>query len=74
MLDNHTLFLARNEIYARHSRKFDSAELRKYFGSKQWYRGTIEPSAFTDSMLSDVELANAHLMLDIEKARGSAYI
>lgn len=73
-LSNHDLFIARNEIYARHGRKFKSSELQQYFGSKSWYHPTIEAADFVDGMLSDIELANAHLMLDIETARGSEYI
>lgn len=73
-LSNHDLFIARNEIYARHGRKFKSSELQQYFGSKSWYTPTIESDDFADSMLSDIELANARLMLEIETARGSEYI
>lgn len=50
---------AKNEIYARRGRKFDSVELQEYFGSKSWYRGTIEPSQFTNDMLNDYEIKNA---------------
>ena len=73
-LDNHTLFLARNEIFARHGRKFVNAELQDYFGSKSWYKPTIEADAFNDSMLTETELSNVRLMLDIENARGSEYV
>lgn len=34
---------AKNEIYARHGRKFHSMELQNYFNSKSWYRGTAAP-------------------------------
>ena len=57
-LDDHTLMLARNEIYARHGRKFNDAEIRAYFESKSWYNPTIDPADFTEDMLSDVEKAN----------------
>ena len=53
---------AKNEIYARRGRKFDSVELQEYFGSKSWYRGTIEPSQFTNDMLNDYEIKNADLL------------
>lgn len=53
---------AKNEIYARRGRKFDSVELQEYFGSKSWYRGTIEPSQFTNGMLNDYEIKNADLL------------
>ena len=53
---------AKNEIYARRGRKFDSVELQEYFGSKSWYRGMIEPSQFTNDMLNDYEIKNADLL------------
>ncbi|RJV72232.1 YARHG domain-containing protein [Coprococcus sp. AF27-8] len=53
---------AKNEIYARRGRKFDSVELQEYFGSRSWYRGTIEPSQFTNDMLNDYEIKNADLL------------
>ena len=53
-----TLELARNEIYAKHSRRFSTTELQSYFNSKSWYVGTIEPSDFSESVLNDYETAN----------------
>ena len=52
------LRLARNEIFARHGRMFDDQELQDYFNSKSWYRGTIRPEDFSESMLSETEKAN----------------
>lgn len=49
---------AKNEIYARHGRKFNSSELQEYFSSKSWYNGTIEPEDFDDSVLSEIEQQN----------------
>lgn len=60
------LRLARNEIYARHGRKFQDVELQNYFNSKTWYRGTIEPKDFTDNMLSDIEKANKDKIVEME--------
>lgn len=57
---------AKNEIYARHGRKFDSQELQNYFNSKSWYYGTIEPENFSESMLSDVEKKNAEYLSNVE--------
>ncbi len=73
-LDNHTLFLARNEIYARHGRGFKNEELRSYFAGKAWYAETVSPDAFNDGMLSGTEKANADLMLEIERSRNSPYV
>lgn len=61
---------ARNEIYARHGRKFQDANLQNYFNSKSWYNGTIEPGAFSESMLNEVEKANAATILSYEKSKG----
>lgn len=52
------LQLARNEIYARHGRRFNSAALQAHFDSCSWYRGTIAPEAFDEGVFNDVELAN----------------
>ena len=38
--------LAKNEIYARHNRKFDNQKIQAYFDSQQWYHGTVAPSDF----------------------------
>lgn len=57
---------AKNEIYARHGRKFNSPELQNYFNSKSWYKGTVNPEAFGENILSDIEKKNAELLRDIE--------
>lgn len=53
------LRIGRNEIYARHGRKFKDSELQAYFDSKQWYEGTIAPEDFSESVLSPIEKKNA---------------
>lgn len=66
-LSKSKLRIARNEIYARHHRKFDSADLQTYFNSKSWYSGTIESSDFVDSVyLSDIEKKNIDLIKKYE--------
>lgn len=57
---------AKNEIYARHGRRFQSAELQNYFNTKSWYNGTIAPENFSDSLLSSVEQKNAAFLRDVE--------
>lgn len=56
------LKVARNEIYARHGRRFNSQELQNYFDSRDWYQGTVAPGDFTDAMLSEIELANVRFL------------
>lgn len=68
------LYHARNEIYARHGRGFKNEDLRTFFGAKSWYRETISPEAFNESVLNEYEKANANLMLEIEKSRNSPYL
>lgn len=66
-LNKDELRIARNEIYARHGRKFNDRELQDYFNSKPWYRGTVEANRFSDNMLSKIELQNLDLIKDYEK-------
>ena len=56
------LRLAVNEIYARHGRRFNSADLQNYFDQKTWYQGTIAPEAFDESVLNAFEKENAKLI------------
>ena len=66
------LRLARNEIYARHGRMFDSADLDQYFRSTSWYIPAYSPEEFDalgDSVLNQYEIANRDLIVEIEAAR-----
>lgn len=64
------LKLARNEIYARHGRRFKDPELQSYFDKKSWYNGIYDPTDFDKnhgSDLSTVEKQNAEYILQYEK-------
>lgn len=50
--------IAINEIYARHGRRFKDAALQAYFDSQAWYQGSIEPEAFDENVLSQIEKDN----------------
>jgi len=52
------LDVMRNEIYARHGRRFDRSDLQHYFESQPWYK----PQAFSPNDLSEVERANAEFI------------
>ncbi len=69
-LSKEQLRLARNEIYARHGRKFDDQGLQDYFNSKSWYIPSVDASSFTESMLNDYEVKNAYLISDYEEEMG----
>lgn len=57
---------AKNEIYARHGRKFKSIELQNYFNAKPWYNGVIEPDNFSDKDFNSYEKENAKFLSEIE--------
>ena len=63
------LFIARNEIYARHGRTFNNPELQQYFNGKSWYSGTISPENFDISVLNSFERANVSTILAVEASR-----
>lgn len=68
-LSDKELRLARNEIYARHGRKFKDKTLQKYFDEKSWYEGEYEPDEFQETWLSLLERKNAAFLLAKEKGK-----
>ena len=69
--DARLLRIARNEIYARHHRRFKDENpnlepMQPYFDSKDWYDGYIEADDFRESMLTKIELENIDLIKEYE--------
>ncbi len=64
------LTYARNEIYARHGRIFESQELNTYFQGKSWY--TANPD-FDDSEISEMEAANAGFISEYQNSHNLTY-
>ena len=67
-MSKHDLALARNEIYARHGRKFQTEEYSKYFSGKSWY--SINPNynySDDDSNLNSIEVKNVQFILNAER-------
>lgn len=62
--------LARNEIYARHGRKFQDEAVQKYFEGCSWYEGLIEPDQFEEALLNEYEVSNRDLIVEYEKEKG----
>ncbi len=56
------LILARNEIFARHGRRFQNADIQAYFDSCSWYSGTIAPEDFDSGVLNDMEIKNVQIL------------
>lgn len=70
-LSDHDLFVARNEIYARHGYKFEVGELSEYFASKSWYHPS---DVFNEGEITDIERQNVSAILALEQSRGSRYV
>ncbi len=65
-LSKDELRVARNEIYARHGRIFDSADLNAYFNKMPWYRGTVSSSSFSDKVFNTYEKKNIEAIQSAE--------
>ena len=63
-LSGNDLWIAKNELFARHGRQFTNSYLQMYFDRCSWYDGTIPTSEFDDHSLSRLELDNLELILD----------
>jgi serine/threonine-protein kinase len=53
------LDVMRNEIYARHGRRFNRQDLQRHFEQQPWYRGKYTPDAFPNALLDDIQQRNA---------------
>ncbi len=73
-LSDYDLYIARNEIYARHGRQFKNDDLNQYFRNTDWYHGTVAPESFDESVLNDYERKNSELIRQIEQGRNSSYL
>lgn len=60
--------LARNEIYARHGRIFQTKQIAAYFEAQSWYHGTVPGTSFDSNTLSPIEHANADFLANYETA------
>ena len=61
---------ARNEIFARHGRKFSDPTINAYFRSKSWYNPTIAAKDFDDSILNQYEIYNVKLITNYQSEMG----
>lgn len=65
-LDAETLRKGRNEIYARHGRKFKDSTLQSYFNSKSWYKPTNASDSEIEKALNQYEKNNIKLIKSYE--------
>lgn len=73
-LTNYELYIARNEIFARHGRMFNNEDLQDYFGSKSWYHPSVKAEDFDESVFNSHEKKNIETMAKIENSRGSKFV
>lgn len=62
--------LARNEIFARHGRRFEDPALQAYFDACSWYAGTVAAEDFDESVFNEYEAANVAFIREYETAMG----
>lgn len=62
--------IARNEIYARHGRKFNDEGLQGYFETCTWYDGYIEADNFSEDILNETERSNLQIISEYEANMG----
>jgi hypothetical protein len=60
------LYLAKNEIYARHGYIFKNKDLMNYFKGQIWYEPSIIPEDFDDSIFNKNEQANLKLLSSLD--------
>jgi hypothetical protein len=65
-LSLYDLRVLRNEVYARHGRRFTTPWLGDYFAHEPWYKPRAD---YSDSMLSEIEKANVTLIVATEARR-----
>lgn len=61
------IHLAKNEIYARHGYIFMNEDLNNYFKGQLWYKPSVTPEDFDDSVFNDYEKINLKLLTDLDK-------
>lgn len=66
------LKLLRNEFYAVYGRIFKTEEVRKYFASKPWYKGTVEASDFDESLFGGLYRRNIAFLQEAEESYDAA--
>ncbi len=72
-LSDNQLWIARNEIYARHGRIFKNAYLNSYFNSCSWYHPIEGKTEVADSELSQIEKDNLQLIIAAEAVYKEAH-
>ena len=67
-MSNNSLWIAKNEIYARHGMVFENAYLDNYFRICSWYQPIEGKTEVADSELSQIEKDNIKKIIEAENA------
>lgn len=59
----------RNEVYARHGRRFNNADLQSYFDRQPWYKRRYTPGEFPSSLLTETQFSNVQFIRSYERNR-----
>lgn len=60
------IYLAKNEIYARHGYTFKDTDLNSYFLSQLWYLPEFDSENFDTSVFNEYETANLQLLAQLD--------
>ena len=60
------IYLAKNEIYARHGYIFKNGDLYNYFMGCVWYHPTCGAEEFNESVLNEYEKANLKILVSMD--------
>lgn len=60
------IYLAKNEIYARHGYIFKDYDLNNYFKGQIWYLPSLDANEFSDSVFNDFEIENLKLLVNLD--------
>ena len=61
------IYLAKNEIYARHGYIFSDPDVYDFFMSQLWYIPEVKPEDFDDSVFNEYEKANLQVLSGLDK-------
>lgn len=64
------LDVIRNEIYARHGRRFARKELQTYFSAQPWYVPRYSSRDFPVSLLTSIQQNNVLRIQNFQRAHG----
>lgn len=72
--NDNQLWIARNEIYARHGKVFQNDYLSSYFNACSWYQPIEGKVEVSDRELNEVELANLKMIVAAESAYAANHL